>query len=140
MIDHYNYEDNNIKDYVNERLVQLKVNEIPTYTNGIHMNKTAIDTQPYHNSLSNNSYSNGLLTESYTQHNNNSRTNIDELKIINEDKLQEKNKELIHNNKSLCPVYIQQSSSDRDLIYFMIIIILFISNMFLIQQLIIRKK
>ena len=42
MIDHYNYEDNKIKDYVNDRLVQLKVNEIPTYTNGIHMNTICV--------------------------------------------------------------------------------------------------
>lgn len=140
MIDHYNYEDNNIKDYVNERLVQLKVNEIPTYTNGIHMNKTIIDAEPYHNSLSSNSYSNGLLTESYTNQKNNSRTEISDLKIIDDDKIKKKEKESILNHKSMCPVYIQQSSNDKDLIYFMIIIILFISNMFLMQQLVMRKK
>ena len=71
MIDHYNYEDNKIKDYVNERLVQLKVNEIPTYTNGIHMNKTILAAEPYHNSLSNSSYSNGLLEENYNSKHSN---------------------------------------------------------------------
>ena len=140
MIDHYNYEDNKIKDYVNERLVQLKVNEIPTYTNGIHMNKTSLEAKPYHNSLSNNSYSNGLLEENYNSGQSHPRTNISDLTIIDEEKVQDKKKESILNHKSMCPVYIQQSSNDRDLIYFMIIIILFISNMFLMQQIITRKK